>query len=224
MMNPEQIRSQIEKLTCNLIEISLSQSQNYPSLWQKDSNITEISFNHSFGLSCMLKNCPYLEMFNELDKARLYNIKMIDGALLQLMYRFQKTELESHRLAFFPSPYLEEFQNNPDVYKDEAVFTEVVFRNIVPFPLRFDYDSRNEVFIEVHHPKSHLSLGQYKNCRIPVSSPLTPYQFICCVLRNFYNTAYIKFCENITIFSECFPETILGKEKELIYINVPKDS
>ena len=88
---------------------------------------------------------------------------MIDGALLQLMYRFQKTELESHRLAFFPSPYLEEFQNNPDVYKDDAMFTEVVFRNIVPFPLRFDYDSRNEVFIEVHHPKSHLSLGQYKN-------------------------------------------------------------
>ena len=149
---------------------------------------------------------------------------MIDGALLQLMYRFQKTELESHRLAFFPSPYLEEFQNNPDVYKDDAMFTEVVFRNIVPFPLRFDYDSRNEVFIEVHHPKSHLSLGQYKNCRIPVSSPLTPYQFICFILRNFYNTAYIKFCENITIFSECFPETILGKEKELIYINVPKDS
>ena len=35
---------------------------------------------------------------------RLYNIRMLDGALLQMCYRFQRDVVIEHRLGFFPSP------------------------------------------------------------------------------------------------------------------------
>jgi hypothetical protein len=42
------------------------------------------------------------------------------------------------------------------------------------------------------HPASHLTLGQYENCRIPVSGPLGPNSFGMFILRNFYCRAYTK--------------------------------
>ncbi len=115
---------------------------------------------------------------------------MLDGALIQMSYRVKNDLVETHRLAFFPSPYLEGFQNEPDLYIEELVYAEVIWKNIVPFPLRFDFDSREGVYEELRHPKSHLTLGQYKNCRIPVCAPLTPYHFVSFLLRHFYHTAY----------------------------------
>nr|VFK30828.1 MAG: Uncharacterized conserved protein (DUF2290) [Candidatus Kentron sp. MB]VFK34387.1 MAG: Uncharacterized conserved protein (DUF2290) [Candidatus Kentron sp. MB]VFK76491.1 MAG: Uncharacterized conserved protein (DUF2290) [Candidatus Kentron sp. MB] len=94
-------------------------------------------------------------------------------------------------------------------------------KNIVPFPLRFDFDSREEVFVEVEHPKSHLTMGQYENCRIPVSAPLTPYHFIGFILRNFYNTAYRKYSTELSAFTHCFETSIIAHEMDLLYVRVP---
>lgn len=221
MPNPEAIRSQIEKLTSNLIELSLSIDQNYPSLREMNHGIMDVGFGSNIGLSLVLKNLPYRDVYDELDNSRMFNIKMVDGALIQLMYRFQGGNLQAHRLAFFPSPYMEEFQNNPEIYSEDELFAEVVAKNIVPFPFRFDFDSRDEVVVEKDHPQSHLSLGQYKNCRIPVNAPVTPYYFINFVLRNFYNTAYLKFCEKLTVFPNRFTDTIYKSERQLIYIQIP---
>jgi len=139
-----------------------------------------------------------------------------------MMYRFNNEVIETHRLAFFPSPYLDEFQNNPEIYITDELYAEVIMRNIVPFPLRFDFDSRSEVVRELEHPVSHLSLGQYKNCRIPVSSALTPFYFISFILKNFYHTAYTKYCNNITTYKlECFLPTLFPSEREVIHIMIP---
>ena len=51
----------------------------------------------------------------------------------------------------------------------DEIYADVVGREVVPFPLRFDYDARVKKQ-EVYHPACHLTLGQYTNCRIPVSS------------------------------------------------------
>jgi hypothetical protein len=42
----------------------------------------------------------------------------------------------------------------------DEMYAEVIMKNIVPFPLRFDFDSRTGVVRELEHPVSHLSLGQ----------------------------------------------------------------
>ena len=82
---------------------------------------------------------------------------------------------------------------------------DVIKKNIVPFPIRFDYDCRDEVVVNITHPKSHLTLGQYQNCRVPVSAPLTPYIFALFILRNFYNTAFNKYSEKIICIKSILP-------------------
>lgn len=205
---------QIQDVTSKLISISLSVEQNFPS---KKNGVIYIS--NKTDASIALKNLPYEEIYLNLDREKNYNIKMIDGALLQLMYQFDGSALLRHRLAFFPSPNLEEFQNNLEIYETDEIYADIIAKNIVTAPIRFDYDPGSHVLIS--HPRSHLTVGQYKNCRIPVSQPLSPYLFIEFILRNFYNTAYkkhiadLKFTENVT-----FSTTIEQEEKNILHLSL----
>ena len=144
---------------------------------------------------------------------------MIDGALIQLLYTYENSNLISHRLAFFPSPDdLKAFQNEPEIYEEEEIYADIISKNILPVPIRFDYDPKN--YKEIDHPQCHLTLGQFKNCRIPVSSPITPLTFMSLILRNFYNTAFKKFTDKFPSSQNLFPETITDAEKKLLHINI----
>ncbi|MCI5119902.1 MAG: DUF2290 domain-containing protein [Candidatus Electrothrix sp. AUS4] len=223
MPSPEKIRQQMERLTAELVGLSLCDRQNFPATRNVGSGYCEVGVGSKGSLSYALKNISYQDIYTELDRLHSYNMRMLDGALIHMMYRFKDNQLEAHRLAFFPSPFLEEFQNNPDIYIEDEVYAEVIMKNIVPFPLRFDFDCRKEVAVEIDHPKSHLTLGQYQNCRIPVSAPLTPHNFISFVLQNFYNTAYQKYSNRLTIFADSFEKSITKREKELLHIHLPNN-
>ncbi len=218
MITPDNIRQQIEAVIINLISVSLIVEQRFPSS-RSEGKATKIDFGKS-DISVALKNKPYKEIYDELIEAKSYSFKLLDGAIVQLMYQFEGNDIKKHRLAFFPSPYLEEYQNNPEVYENDEVYADVTRKDIVPFPIRFDFDSDAKVVLNVDHPQSHLTLGQYLNCRIPVSAPLTPYYFIIFILQNFYNTAFIKFSDKITSFDETFKQTITDKEKEIAHVIV----
>lgn len=209
-----EIIKQINDITSKLIEVGLSVQQNFPSL--KDESIY-ISGNHD--LSVALKNIPYQDIYEVLEKEKNYNIKMIDGALIQLMYIFNDSELIKYRLAFFPSPSLEEFQNSSELYETDEIYADVIDRNIVTTPIRFDYDPDNHISVE--HPKSHLTIGQYKNCRIPIFAPITPNIFMDFILRNFYNTAHTKFSDDlnfdkVVLFENC----INDDEKNILHVSL----
>ena len=220
MITPEIVRNQMQRIVEELIFFSLSVDQTFPSKRTEGSE-TKIDFGKA-DISFALRNKPYREIYDELLKAKSYNFKLIDGAIVQLMYKFEGNELKNHRLTFFPSPYLEKYQNNPELYENDEVYADVIRKDIVPFPIRFDFDSRAEVVVDVEHPQSHLTLGQYLNCRIPVSAPLTPSLFVLFILRNFYNTAFAKFSEKITLFNDFFEQTITVKERNLIHIHIPQ--
>ena len=220
---PADIRNQIERLTSDIIGLSLCNDQKFPSVQKLAGQITEVGFRGDNNLSVALKNIPYTEIYNELERVQAYNVKMLDGALIQFLYRFKKDELIKHQLAFFPSPHLDEYQNNPDIYENDEIYAEVIKRNIVPFPLRIDYDTDADVVVELDHPMSHLTLGQYKNCRIPVSAPVTPYIFVNFILRNFYNTAFKTFCDKIQKFDTLFSDTLVGREKGVLHFQVPRE-
>lgn len=64
----------------------------------------------------------------------------------------------------------------------------------MPVIVRIDYN-RYEVESEIHHPYCHLTLGQYKNCRIPVDKPVSPMQFVTFILENFYYVPMKNFLE-----------------------------
>ena len=221
MLTPNEIKEQINKLIGYLVKISLSNIQYYAFQRQGSGNVVEITFDKAGYVPIALKDLPYNEIYKRLVDADAYNVKMLDGALIQMMYAFSAGTLQSHRLAFFPAPHLEEYQNNPDVYQNDEIYADVVAKNIVPFPVRFDYNARDSLHQELVHPKSHLTLGQYENCRIPVTAPMTPLWFIDFILRNFYNTADERYTDDLLAQSGSFAESILPAERGVVHMVVP---
>ncbi|MEG4204850.1 DUF2290 domain-containing protein [Microcoleus sp. Pol7_A1] len=218
MTSPQEICQEIEEITGKLISIGLSVKQNFPSCTPTGKGSYKIAYSKMQDLSIVLKNVDYKEMYEELDRNDNYNVKMIDGALIQLMYTYENFSLISHRLAFFPSPFLEDFQNDPEIYENDQLYADIIAKNILPVPIRFDYDPDNHQ--ELDHPKSHLTLGQFKNCRIPVCSPIAPSTFISFIVRSFYNTAFKKFTAQLTFSSKLFDKTITSGEKKILHIAI----
>ena len=190
MPTPRQIKKQVDEIVGYLVEVGLAGDQNFAFRREVAGGCVEVTFPQAEHVSIALKDRAYSEIYEHLVQERAYNAKMPDGALVQMMYVFVGEMLQRHRLAFFPAPHLEEFQNNPEIYLEDEIYADVVARNIVPFPLRFDYDARDGIHQELVHPKAHLTLGQYENCRIPMTAPMTPFWFIDFILRNFYHTAF----------------------------------
>lgn len=216
MSNPKSIQDEILHFTSALIETGLCLDQNYPSVIEtnhREGRIHIIGISGVEDISFALRNISYQETYAELRARRCFNLSMPDGGLVQMLYTFQRGHLAKHTLSFLPSPDLLEFQNNPETYIEDVLYAEVISRNIVVTPIRFDYDPGN--YVDYHHPKSHLTIGQYKNCRIPVSAPLTPYQFLNFVLRSFYNTAFNTYCEKISPRAAFFDASISDREQSL---------
>ncbi len=220
--NPPQTMHQINGIIRYLVRVGLANDQNFAFLRNR-GHLVEVTFENDSYASIAMRNIPYTDIYDDLMNERSFNLKMLDGALIQLMYEFVNGSLQNQRLAYFPSPYLEEFQNNPEIYLNDEVYANVVARNIVSFPVRFDYNANRGPSQHDAHPKSHLTLGQFRNCRIPVSAPLTPFRFIDFLLRNFYHTANRKYAESLPHpRAGTYPESILPAEKTVVHIVVPK--
>lgn len=185
-----------------------------------------ITWQNQKDLSIVLKNLQYTEKYKILLKNGNYNLKMLDGALIQMMYSFskgKKEELLSHRLAFFPSPFMMHYDSYSHEYEDWSInseFLDLIEKNIVPVPIRFDYNNDVMIFKEFTHPYAHASFGEYKACRIAVSNPITPSMFVNFLIRNFYNTAFMRYPESFHISSGRFEGTITRNETKILHLSI----
>ena len=221
MPTPIATKIQIDDVVRYAIESSLADDQTFAFLDGVPNGSATIGFPEAENINVGLKNIPYEEIYENFATNRVYNIKMLDGALIQMMYVFSRGTLLQHRLGFFPSPFLDDFQNDPETYLRDELFADVVARNIVHVPFRFDYDARDSIHEDVVHPKSHLTIGQYKNCRIPVSAPLTPIQFFDFLLRNFYHTVHTRYADSLPSSSGRFADSITLGERSVLHIVIP---
>ncbi|MCQ8876092.1 DUF2290 domain-containing protein [Mesorhizobium sp. LMG17149] len=219
MPSPELVKRQIESLTGDLIEAGLSSRQNFPIRRNHSGGKIEITTDKYQDMSIILKDIAYSDLYKELVTNDVYNIIMIDGAIIQLQYLYKDSVLVKHRLAFLPSPNLDEFQNNAEIYDTDELYADVISRSIYPAPIRFDFD--RAAGVDKIHPMSHLTIGQYTNCRIPVASPLSPFLFIQFILRSFYNTGFRKCESQIKGFSQRFQPTITKNEVAMMHVGVP---
>ncbi len=126
-----------------------------------------------------------------LVERREYSALMADGGALQLLYGLVGEELTGHRLVFFPCPFegIELGQHADVGIADrirEAVHSGKARERLVS-PIRFDYAPGAAK--EGKHPASHFTING-KDCRIPVSSPVSPIRFLLMVIRNWYPAAY----------------------------------
>lgn len=217
---PQQTLRQINALIVYLVDRGLADAQYFAFQRSVGRELVQVSFPGAEHVSVALRNRAYDEIYQHLREVRAFNVKMLDGALVQMMYLFADGVVQRHRLAFFPAPHLEEFQNNQEIYLDDEIDADVVARNVVPFPVRFDYDARVDRR-DAAHPLSHLTLGQYRNCRIPVSAPVTPSRFVDFILRNFYHTAFIRYADRLPTGAWSFAETIRPDERGVAHVIVP---
>jgi hypothetical protein len=211
--------NEIIGLTNFLVEEGFADDQNFP-IRRGDVQNATISFpNQQF--APMLKNIPYENLYASMRGGRSYNILMLDGALIQISYEFVISSVTRCRLAFLPSPTLEAFQNAPELYEDDLMYAEAVMRQAVTVPIRFEFDDREGVPKNIDHPRSHVTLGQYSNCRIPVSAPITPGIFIGFILRSFYNTAIRVIAEGAPCAAHRWERTITSDEAGLLHLTIP---
>ena len=218
MLSHKNVLEQIKRLTADIISLELCNEQNFPAMKMVKGNFVEIGITNAEHSIC-LKGIPYAEMYRELDEKRQYNLKMLDGALITLLYRFKGGVLVAHRLSFFPAPDLEVFQNEPELYMNDEFYLDILDKRIVAVPLRFDLDA--DAFISLKHPKSHLTLGQYEHCRIPVSSGISPYQFLNFIIWNFYHPKQTDLSYGLTQYNDDFDTSITSAEREIMHVCIP---
>lgn len=217
-MTPQETVVSINAVITEFIRSGLSDEQRYPALRFIGDRRCEVGIAGAPDMSATLKSIPYDEAFTEIEKAGAFNVRMVDGALLQFAYTFENNAVASHRLAFFPAPNLADYDDARSLYDDDEIYADIVGRYLVRFPIRFDFSSSDDEHIEIDHPKSHLSLGQYKNCRIPVSGPLTPVGFAKFIVRNFYFSVMpeVRFSQQVEVGR--FTETITQLERGLVHV------
>ena len=96
MPTPDKIRKQMQSLTSELIGFSLCDRQNFPAMRDLGQGICEVGISDKGNLSYALKNIPYSDIYGEMERTKNYNIRMLDGALIHMMYRFRYDQLEAH--------------------------------------------------------------------------------------------------------------------------------
>lgn len=220
MASPEGTAARIRGILQYLAKVGLSLDQQQP-VSRSERQFTTVSFGGAEHVSKTLKNRDYRDTYRYLVAHRAYTAVMIDNALVQIMYRFKGSKLASHRLAFLTAPELGEFQNAPEWYWHDAPFVDILSTATAPALIRFDYSADDERHRSVLHPKSHLTLGRYEGCRIPVSAPLTPYRFMDFVLRNFYDTPAKSYSSRLPRSRSSFVDTVDDSERLVMHMAVP---
>ena len=223
MPTPVEVRDEINACISKLVQMGLCDDQNFACVRRRAGDVTEVTFDTAEAMTVVLKNVDYSHVYRMLRADRLFSALLPDTAMLQLNYEFNGRDLMRSRLAFLPSPDLRNFQSDPEIYLEDVIFAEVVGVQIVPFPLRFDYDARPGVFRSLDHPKSHLTLGQYENCRIPLTGPMPPAHFFDFILRNLYHTAFLQYAQQLPRTGLEFESCISAEEEAVIHMRVPRE-
>lgn len=220
-MTPSGLVTRINGIVAYLVERGLADDQQYAFQRGAPRGMVEVTFPGADAVSAALKDREYGRIYDEIRAARAFNARFADGGLIQMMYAFRDGRLERHRLAFFPAMRLEMFQAVPEVYLRDELDGDVVERDRVLCPFRFDYDNRDERHHVVSHPKAHLTLGQYEDCRIPLSAPMPPSRFADFVIRNFYDSAAAAYADGLPTHGRAFEESIHAEERNVVHVSVP---
>lgn len=220
MTDAAEVLRQINRATTYLLELGVSSDQNVAIERRSGGGHVQVCYPNIDALPPMAGRTDYAETYSMVASGRAFHVRLLDGALIQMDYRFVRRNLQYHRLTWFPAPHLEDFLGSPDVYLTDDPFGDIVGREIVAFPVRFDYDHRHVTTSRNDHPGSHLTLGQYDGCRIPVSRPVTPFWFMDFILRNFYlpslpDAPALPSSENS--FAECISDVHRGA----IHVAIP---
>ena len=220
MPTVQRVKTEILGQTIALVQNGLANDQTFPVV-TKNGLWTAIRVANASGVTVSPRGNSYEEYYQLMRDERIYNVRMVDGALIQMMYEFCRRSLMRQRLAFLPAPGQYPFQGHENLYLNDEGNADTVLANTVPCLVRYDYDARPGKYKSVVHPKAHLTLGKYKHCRIPVTAPLTPQRFIDFVLRSFYDSSVKRYADKMPTGASTFPASIDSNEERILHVAVP---
>lgn len=184
-MKFQAVRGQLDEVYRRSIATGFAVKQHYFSV------VNRTSIGELKGAGISLKDVAYEDVYVELESNDAYHLKLPDGGLMLFQYQFDLNEsISKHRLAYFPCPSLPSPEEAPDLYTRDDLYGDIILSRLVRFPIRFDFDPAN--YRPSYHANSHLTLGQFDNCRIPASHPLSPHAFLVFIARNFYFNIFRK--------------------------------
>lgn len=148
------------------------------------------------------------------------NVNIIEQPVIRTRDNRTGKELISHRLGYYPSPSYELYQNDPELYDVDYIYGDILNKSVLPVIIRADYN-RDPEESELHHPYSHITLGGYKNCRIPVDRPISPMKFVKFIMEHFYYvpSSQLEFnfeIEGIVAFEEHIAEKDINKSRIIV--------
>ena len=212
-MTPTRTQKHINRLIRHLVLKGLA--DDHQEAFVKRSARIEVTFQNASLVSFALGRRPYSVMYEYFAENRVFNVRMLDGAFIQMTYLFQGKNVTRHRLVYYPSPYgLVDWDD--DLVGRDSNFIGRNWEDVQPVPIRFDYDADSDKHIDVLHPKSHLTLGNYSECRIPVTCPVTPYWFFYFVIGNFYSSTSASQANDLPRLDGTFRLTTLTSKEELV--------
>lgn len=212
-MTPGAAVVQINRLLSPLIRTGLVVDPTFAHKRQTRSGLLEVTFPNAEHLAEALRSRSYLEVYDSLAGKRVYNAMLDDGALLQMSYLFSGSQLKRHRLAYMGAP-----QPLHAVSEPGPALQALRASNGPATVFRFDYDDQDHPG-GTAHPKSHLTVGRTEHCRIPVSRPVTPSQFLDFVFRHFYPPGPEQ-----PSFTDEFPPCLTPEERKITHVTIPSAS
>ena len=93
------IEGDLDAIIGSLIERGIGDDSNF-SVLRPSGSFWEITFSGAEHVSIAMGDVDYSDIHRELTERRCYSVKLIDGGLLQMMFRFADDRLAQHRLAY----------------------------------------------------------------------------------------------------------------------------
>ena len=95
-MTPEEVRSGINGIVRYLVETGLAADQQFAFRRPRRGGIEEVTFDNAEVVGLALKGMAYEYVYSYFRRSRVYNVRMLDGALVQMMYAFDSDAVRSH--------------------------------------------------------------------------------------------------------------------------------
>ena len=224
MTLPLLIQKDINEMMRALIRSAFVNAQHFPVIKGKVDRDCTIGFENDDKISLSFGADKYKDIYDSLVDNQVYSMRLLDGGLVQISYSFSSAKMTQHRLAYYPNPYTDRVG---DLYYDceesESLALMLIQRKVVPFPIRFDYNIDEKLFVPIEHPRSHLTLGDFECCRIPVSSPMPPIEFMRFIIRNFYRLPGVPSVEILPASSVSdLPRTIDALEQKEFHLDIAR--
>lgn len=179
----------------------------YTITWNGKNSSSTIIYDNNIGIDYIMK---------QLLENHQYSILLYDRSLIQFEFSIEDDIIIKQRMLFIK-------KHNKIWDKDEIVsisslqdadFFDYFFGNDgIPTMIRIDYDKNN--FLDCDHPISHMTISNYKTCRIPIKSLMSCTKFILMILDHFYD---LKIEKKYTDF-EYIDDTITENEKNMIHLS-----